>query len=115
MEFDQETPLKEDSGDEASDLTLKIILLRYLELAHNMGLKDKTSAYCAGLAIGTGGENCQLEQVQYDAIKFLVDKNEVKDNTGKQVEVFNIVINQQVKKLVDEAEEVKDEKTPEEE
>lgn len=101
MDFEGK-PLKDPDDNEQ---TLKSVLLRYLEIAHNMDVKNKTSAYCAGLAIGSGGENCVLEQEQYDTVKSLVDGNQVKDQTGKKIEVFGIVINQQVKKLIDEADE----------
>lgn len=90
-------------------ITVKDVLLKYLELAHRMGCQNKTAAYCAGLAIGTGGERCLLEQVQYDVIKDLVDRNEFEEPMGKKKEpLYGIVVQQQVKKIIDEAETVKD-------
>jgi hypothetical protein len=90
-------PLKE--GDRV--LTLKDMLLAYLSNAHLMECDNKTAAYCAGVAIATGGKECKLEQDQYDAVKKLADNPQITDNQGNKKDFASIIVTQQVKKMVD--------------
>jgi hypothetical protein len=95
--------------DEKSiEVTLKSVLLNYLQSANLMGAQtdnEKFSAYNAGLAIGSGGAQTVLEQPQYDVLKKIVDSNKIKSNNQEQ-EVYRLVVHQQVKKIIDEAETV---------
>lgn len=99
---------KEIETPDKQKLTLKDVVLQYLELAHTMECKDKTAAYTAGLLVGIASESVVLDQRQYDVIKGLVDSNKVKNpQTKEESDVYGIVVNQQVKDLIDKAEEVK--------
>lgn len=98
---------KDFSGEVMSDgqkpeLLLKNVLLTYIASATGLTPSEQTSAYLAGLAIGMGGEETQLEPDQYDVVKKLVDKNIGKMN-GVEQEVFTILVSQQAKSMVDGA------------
>ncbi len=107
--------LKDFEGNPLTDqnkkeVTLKAVLLNYLQNCHAMGVtseNEKLSAYLAGLAIGSGGASTQLEQAQYDIIKKLVDGNKIKMGNSEE-QLYGIVVQQQVKQILDQAENVKE-------
>lgn len=92
------------SGDNDKKATLKDILIIYFNNAHKMGLDqiDKFSIYLAGMKVGTAEDKVELKQNEYDVIKKVCDYAKIKQGSS-EVEIFNIVITQQVKELVDKA------------
>lgn len=105
--------LEKEEGEKKEKVTLKHILLRFIELAHLMGLSpsEQQSLYFAGLAIGTGGENCILEEDQYSVLKKIVDLNKVNPGKPTESDMYNVLYSQQTKFLVDDAETFKKEKS----
>lgn len=102
---------KDIPKDQWKDLTVKAVLLSYLQAAHLLGVKtdgEKLSAYLAGLAIGSGGAYTELDQPQYDVLKKIVDCN-VLTSQGENQDLFGIVVHQQIKKIIDNAETVVEE------
>lgn len=103
-------PITTSEGEGDKELRVKDVLLRYLNQANIMGVtsdQDKLSAYAAGLAVATGGDNILLEQEQYDIVKRLVDSNKIRSQ-GQEQEIYNLVVQMQVKKIVDDAETIAD-------
>lgn len=96
--------------DGEEDMILKNVLIVYIGYGSSMDLSpsERTTAYLAGLAIGTGGEETMLEQSQYDVIKKIVDSNMYKDVNFADKPIYALVIHQQAKRMVDAAEEVKE-------
>lgn len=99
------TPLLDDKQ---IPLTLKDVLLAYLVNAHhmNLGADGEAKAYELGVLIAQGKKTVELSQAQYDMLKGICDrlgKVKVPNGTG-EVALFGIVVTQQVKKIIDEAE-----------
>lgn len=94
-------PLKEEN----TVLTLGNILFIYLSQAHLMGLNESTQGklYKVGIKLGTTKDVVELEQDEYEAIKAMVDSGKI--TQGQQtVNMFNILVTEQVKELVNNAE-----------
>lgn len=81
--------------------TVKEVLCTYLHRAHDMGLtmEEQCKLYPIGMAIGTARGELELEQVDFDRMKRLVDNPTV---AGRAV--YPLIVTQQVKLIWDAAE-----------
>jgi len=91
------------------DITLKNVILTYLRNAQDMGLDDKglNCAFEIGFVIGGESGEVVLSSDQYDTIKRLSDNGQVKTANGEEKYIFEMIIRIQAKKMIDEAEQVK--------
>ena len=94
------------------DTTLKHVLLRALASANNSSANltdaEKMNVYDAGKFIGIhqGSDPVELNQQQYDVIKKIIDNGKVKVQ-NQEIDLFTLVEQQQIKQMVDAAENVK--------
>lgn len=103
-----DTPLQHE---DQSALTLRKALLQYLGLAHLMGVSgvEELSLYFIGRKIGKAPVDgtVTLDIQDYNLLKKLVDTGKVTVN-GQPQSIFKLVAAQQLRVLLDEAENDKD-------
>jgi len=100
--------IKTTAEENAPDFQLGHALLTYIRKGHSMGLTpaDKTNAYHAGLKIGASKET-ELSNDEYKAIKKLTDNGKERQPNGAEEDIYRIEISEQVKQMVDGAEDIK--------
>jgi len=105
-------PMREGMGEKAPKLTLKRVLLIYLQSAGKMNLNpdEETTAYETGIVIGASEGKTTLTTRQYDLIKKLADYGKIKNQSGQEDEIFGIEVRMQIKEIVDKAETIDKEK-----
>ena len=99
-------------GDEKSaEMTLKRVILTYLRSANQMGINpdEEITAYETGIKIASCEKECELSSKEYDLVKKLADNAKIKQQ-GQEQDIFGVEIKVQVKKMVDEAEMIKENK-----
>lgn len=95
------------------DTTLKHLLLRALASGNNsvanLSDAEKMNVYDAGVFIGVhqGPDPVELNQQQYDVLKKIIDNGKIKVQGGQEIDLFTLIEQQQVKRLIDKAEHVK--------
>lgn len=98
--------------DNKEDTLLKHVLLTYIRGSNNMGIKEheRTIVYELGSKISNGNKKIEFTQGEYDAIKRLTDNGMVDAGQGAPQYIFPLEMSEQAKKMVNEAETVKDSK-----
>jgi len=96
--------MKEGVDESSPDFLLKTVLLSYLSNGHAMGLScpEMGIAYAVGMKVGVAKDTVELEQAEYDVLKKLCDHGQITGQGGPQY-LFNLIINQQAKNMIDEA------------
>ena len=103
---------KEQLVENDVPMTLKTVLLHYLSVAHLMNLQanDEMNLYFIGRQIGESADDTDatiiLSMQDYTVLKKLADTGRVVQN-GQAIPVFNLVVTQQAKILLEQAENVK--------
>lgn len=95
-------------GQIVGKLSVKKALISYIVNSHVAGVDriDQAIAYDIGKLIGESKYNdLPLTQPHYDLLKKLVDNNKIEGRA-----LFNCLINEQLKRLIDSAEKYEEEK-----
>jgi hypothetical protein len=94
--------------------TLKRVLLRYFQDFNHMGMSeaDQTTLFETGMTIGAATATVQLSVPQYDALKRMCDGGKRKAPNQPEEDIFSPVIKYQIKKMVDAAALVDENKIP---
>lgn len=104
-----ETPEVKDAKGvvtkEVTKFTLKKMLLSYVRASQGMETKpeEQTLMYEIGIKIGGAEGLIDLKQSEYDLIKKLVDNGKVKDRDGQMVDFWDLEKAQQLKLIIDGA------------
>ncbi len=101
------------SLEDTKALMLKDVLLTYLNSAHRMGLNGPQESQAYSLGVKIAGEKGKMlfDQEEYDLLKSICDRcGKINLENGQVSSLYGIVVTQQVKQIVDEAENWKEEK-----
>jgi len=103
---------KEQLVENDVPMTLKTVLLHYLNVVHlmNMQANEEMSLYFIGRQIGESTDAADaviiLTMQDYTLLKKLADNSKVIQN-GQAIPVFNLVVTQQARILLEQAENIK--------
>lgn len=103
-------PFKESEKSD-KDLTLSYVLIACMRNAQYMGLTDSemNTAYVLGVLFGQNlNKVVQLTTEQHDTLKKITDYGKYKKPTGEESYLWELEVRIQVKKLVDDADIIKD-------
>lgn len=93
-------------------LTLKFVVLAYIRNSHAMGTsqEEQTLAYQIGCKVGVATDLIELSNAEWTLLKKIVDKNKIKQSNGQEEVYFGLEVSQQAKQLIDEAENIEENK-----
>jgi len=99
------------SSTNKDDTLLKHVLLTYIRSANSMGIKEheRTIIFELGSRISNTKGKIELSQGEYDSLKRLADDGKTEGSTQQKGQyIFSIEISEQVKKMINAAEDVLD-------